>query len=59
MAHLDVVPAMAEDWELPPFDAQIKDDFINARGTIDFKQGVMVSIFLLRKTISSILLSVY
>ena len=51
MAHLDVVPAMAEDWELPPFEAQIKDDFINARGTIDFKQGVMVSIFLLRKTI--------
>ena len=28
MAHLDVVPAMAEDWELPPFEAQIKDDFM-------------------------------
>ena len=44
MAHLDVVPANDSNWDAPPFDAEIKDGFIYARGTIDFKQGVMVSI---------------
>ena len=42
MAHLDVVPANDSNWDAPPFDAEIKDGFIYARGTIDFKQGVMV-----------------
>lgn len=41
-AHLDVVPAIEDEWELPPFQAQIKDGFIYARGSIDFKHGVMV-----------------
>ena len=45
MAHLDVVPADPSQWEAPPFAAEIKDGFIYARGTIDFKQGVMVIIF--------------
>ena len=45
MAHLDVVPADPSKWDAPPFDAEIKDGFIYARGTIDFKQGVMVMIF--------------
>ena len=43
MAHLDVVPANDSNWDAPPFDAEIRDGFIYARGTIDFKQGVMVS----------------
>lgn len=41
-AHLDVVPAIPEEWEFPPFEAQIKDEYIYARGAIDFKQGIMV-----------------
>ncbi|CAG2208599.1 PM20D1 [Mytilus edulis] len=40
-AHLDVVPAIPEEWEFPPFEAQIKDEYIYARGAIDFKQGIM------------------
>ena len=41
-SHLDVVPADASQWEAPPFSADVIDDFIYARGTIDFKHGVMV-----------------
>ncbi|KAJ8301966.1 hypothetical protein KUTeg_020953 [Tegillarca granosa] len=40
-AHLDVVPVSPELWDAPPFGAEIRDGFIYARGTIDFKQGVM------------------
>ena len=45
MAHLDVVPADPAKWESPPFDADILNDFIYARGTIDFKHGVMVRMY--------------
>ncbi|WAR25251.1 P2012-like protein [Mya arenaria] len=41
MAHLDVVPAEPEKWEADPFSADIIGDFVYARGTIDFKHGVM------------------
>ena len=45
MGHLDVVPVPDESvWEMPPFGADIKDDFIYGRGTIDNKQTVFVSI---------------
>ncbi|KAK7102398.1 N-fatty-acyl-amino acid synthase/hydrolase PM20D1.2-like [Littorina saxatilis] len=40
-SHLDVVPADANQWEADPFAADIINDFIYARGTIDVKQGVM------------------
>ncbi|XP_025106840.1 N-fatty-acyl-amino acid synthase/hydrolase PM20D1-like [Pomacea canaliculata] len=40
-SHLDVVPAPDKGWDAPPFSADILDDFIYARGTIDDKQGVM------------------
>lgn len=43
MAHLDVVPADTSQWDASPFDADIIDGYIYARGTIDFKQGVMVN----------------
>jgi len=45
MAHLDVVPADPAKWESSPFDADILNDFIYARGTIDFKHGVMVRMY--------------
>jgi len=35
--HLDVVPAMAEDWSHPPFGAEIDDGFIWGRGAVDMK----------------------
>ncbi|KAK7489673.1 hypothetical protein BaRGS_00019068 [Batillaria attramentaria] len=40
-SHLDVVPADQSQWEAPPFSADIINDFIYARGTIDDKHGVM------------------
>ena len=35
--HIDVVPAMAEDWSRPPFAAEIADGFIWGRGAVDMK----------------------
>jgi acetylornithine deacetylase/succinyl-diaminopimelate desuccinylase-like protein len=35
--HLDVVPAMAEDWALPPFAAEESDGFVWGRGAVDMK----------------------
>ena len=35
--HLDVVPAIAEDWTHPPFAAEIDEGFIWGRGAVDMK----------------------
>jgi acetylornithine deacetylase/succinyl-diaminopimelate desuccinylase-like protein len=35
--HLDVVPAAAEDWQLPPFSGEVHDGFVWGRGAIDMK----------------------
>ena len=35
--HLDVVPANAEDWSVPPFEAVEKDGCIWGRGAVDMK----------------------
>ena len=35
--HIDVVPAMAEDWSHPPFAAELADGFIWGRGAVDMK----------------------
>ncbi len=35
--HMDVVPAKAEEWSVPPFSAQIRDGFLYGRGTLDTK----------------------
>ena len=35
--HLDVVPANADDWTLPPFAAEIKDGCVWGRGAVDMK----------------------
>lgn len=43
-SHLDVVPADPSQWEASPFAADIIDDFIYARGTIDDKHGVMATL---------------
>lgn len=36
-AHLDVVPARAEDWSVPPFSGEIRDGFVWGRGALDMK----------------------
>jgi acetylornithine deacetylase/succinyl-diaminopimelate desuccinylase-like protein len=35
--HLDVVPAEAADWSVPPFSGEIDDEFIWGRGAVDMK----------------------
>jgi acetylornithine deacetylase/succinyl-diaminopimelate desuccinylase-like protein len=35
--HLDVVPAAAEDWQVPPFAGEIRDGYLWGRGTVDMK----------------------
>lgn len=40
MAHLDVVPALREDWSTDPFVMTEKDGWWYGRGTIDNKEGV-------------------
>ncbi len=35
--HLDVVPADASEWSVPPFAAEIKDGYLWGRGAIDMK----------------------
>lgn len=35
--HLDVVPAIADDWTHPPFAAEIDEGFIWGRGAVDMK----------------------
>ncbi len=40
LAHMDVVEALAEDWERPPFELTQDDTFFYGRGTVDNKLGV-------------------
>jgi len=35
--HLDVVPAIAEDWSVDPFAGEIKDGLLWGRGAVDMK----------------------
>src|SRR3954468_9297714 len=35
--HLDVVPARADDWQVDPFSAEVRDDCIWGRGAVDMK----------------------
>ncbi|GAA1106612.1 M20/M25/M40 family metallo-hydrolase [Nesterenkonia jeotgali] len=35
--HLDVVPAQAQDWQVDPFAAEIRDGMIWGRGAVDMK----------------------
>ncbi|HEX6150166.1 M20/M25/M40 family metallo-hydrolase [Nocardioides sp.] len=36
-AHLDVVPAAAEDWQVHPFSGEIQDGYVWGRGAVDMK----------------------
>ena len=35
--HLDVVPAAAEDWQVDPFSAEVRDGCVWGRGAVDMK----------------------
>lgn len=38
--HLDVVPAQADEWTVPPFAGEIIDDMLWGRGAVDMKDMV-------------------
>ncbi len=40
LAHEDVVPASAEDWQVPPFSGLVKDGYVWGRGAVDIKNLV-------------------
>ena len=40
--HMDVVPANAERWSVPPFSGAVKDGYVWGRGALDMKsQGII------------------
>ena len=41
LAHMDVVDALPEDWERPPFELIFEGDYFFGRGVMDNKFGVM------------------
>ncbi|KAG9485464.1 hypothetical protein GDO78_008507, partial [Eleutherodactylus coqui] len=41
LAHLDVVPAPPEGWDVPPFSGEERDGYIYGRGTLDDKSNVI------------------
>ncbi|XP_048467888.1 N-fatty-acyl-amino acid synthase/hydrolase PM20D1 [Rhincodon typus] len=41
IAHLDVVPALEEEWDVPPFSAEEKDGYLYGRGSMDDKSSLM------------------
>jgi acetylornithine deacetylase/succinyl-diaminopimelate desuccinylase-like protein len=43
-SHVDVVPAEAREWTLPPFAAQERDGHIYGRGALDMKQMTAMSL---------------
>lgn len=43
MAHQDVVPVVAEDWQGDPFSGEIRDGAVHGRGTLDDK-GSLVAV---------------
>ncbi|GGH84305.1 succinyl-diaminopimelate desuccinylase [Pullulanibacillus pueri] len=48
LAHVDVVPATASEWDTPPFDATIVGDKLIARGAIDDKGPGMAAFYALK-----------
>jgi acetylornithine deacetylase/succinyl-diaminopimelate desuccinylase-like protein len=47
--HLDVVPADASDWTVPPFEGEIRQGYLWGRGAIDMKHMVAMSLAVARR----------
>jgi len=45
LAHLDVVPACAEEWDTPPFTATVKDGWLYGRGVVDDKGPLFAALY--------------
>jgi acetylornithine deacetylase/succinyl-diaminopimelate desuccinylase-like protein len=51
--HLDVVPAVAADWQVPPFAGEIRDDYLWGRGAVDMKDMVAMTLATVRELAGS------
>ena len=49
LAHEDVVPANAADWQVPPFSGLIKDGYVWGRGAMDIKNLVAANAVAMRR----------
>jgi acetylornithine deacetylase/succinyl-diaminopimelate desuccinylase-like protein len=47
--HLDVVPADARDWSVPPFAGEVRDDVLWGRGAVDMKNADAVLLAVVRE----------
>lgn len=47
--HLDVVPANAADWQVPPFSGEERDGYLWGRGAVDMKNMVAMMVALARE----------
>jgi acetylornithine deacetylase/succinyl-diaminopimelate desuccinylase-like protein len=47
-AHLDVVPADASEWSVPPFSGEVRDGFIWGRGAVDMKDMAAMTLAAVR-----------
>ena len=45
LAHVDVVPAAAEEWDNPPFEPTVKEDRIYGRGALDDKGPLIAALY--------------
>lgn len=43
-AHTDVVPAVGDDWTVPPFDGIVRDGYVWGRGAADMKDMAAMSL---------------
>jgi acetylornithine deacetylase/succinyl-diaminopimelate desuccinylase-like protein len=50
--HLDVVPAQAGDWEVPPFSGEVRDGFLWGRGAVDMKDMDAMILAVLRQRLT-------
>ncbi|TQM68883.1 acetylornithine deacetylase/succinyl-diaminopimelate desuccinylase-like protein [Actinomadura hallensis] len=47
--HLDVVPADASEWTVPPFSGEIRDGCVWGRGAIDMKGSLAMTLAVVRR----------
>ena len=48
LSHLDVVPAVADEWSVPPFSGLVKDGFVWGRGAVDCKNLVAAEVMVMK-----------
>jgi acetylornithine deacetylase/succinyl-diaminopimelate desuccinylase-like protein len=48
-SHLDVVPADASEWSVPPFAGEVKDGYVWGRGAVDMKDMVAMALTVARQ----------